>query len=383
MIYIIILLYIIVLNIVYPKINKSGNYAYWFLYIILVAIAGFRYRLGVDTNSYTIEYQSFPTLFQLKYSFFKDSKYQILWILFESSLRTITSSFYLLQFVLAAFVNYCVFIVIKKQSVNPFFTILLYYMLYYVTLNMEILRESVAISLLLLGTNFLIEKKYTKYYILAIIAFLFHQSGIILFIIPFLLKIKMSRINYFATIILIYIFSQAISLIFLNYLLEYEYFNIVIKNGYFNSLDSLGSTLNSQIYAHIKYVLIPVILLFIFSNRLNEIEKKYIFIYIIFAIIYMQLVIFYRIRDYFFILFLLSITNGIFEKINNKAMTSFRKGIIIFCFLFVWLRGLYYNGRNVSGSQLYLRYYPYNSIFNEDFPQSRINTYGKIGSLTN
>src|ERR1700761_1023925 len=148
MIYILILIYIIFLIIKYPRFNQSAIFAYHFLYVILVLVVGFRYNVGIDTSRYMDEYKTFPTLSNLSEVFIKESNYKILWIIFESSIRTLSDSFYLIQIILAVFVNTVVFRVIRIYSLNPFLTLLFYYLLFYLNLNTEILRESIPICIL-------------------------------------------------------------------------------------------------------------------------------------------------------------------------------------------------------------------------------------------
>lgn len=381
MIYLIILIYIIFLNIAYPKIDKNGIQSYWYLYVIFVILAGFRYKMGVDTYAYTLEYKTFPTLFQLNHNFIKESNYQILWILFESTLRTISSSFYVVQIVLAAFVNYVVFKVVKTHAVNPFLSILFYYLLFYINLNMEILRESVAISLLLLGINFLIKKQYLSYYGLAFIAFFFHQSAIVLFIVPLIQLVNFNKTGYFITIIVIISIAEFLSFYFVGYLSTFNYFFTFSQYGYFDALGTIGSSLNTQIFNYIKYIAIPCLLLFLFFDRLDEYERKYIFLYILFSIFYIQMAIFYRIRDYFLIFFLIAVTNGIIRGFDNKMHNLITKGAVISLFLYASLFRVYYSETNKNGLQLYLHYYPYNSILNEEVPQTRLDNFSKVGSI--
>ena len=242
----------------YPRLTKRSLKAYWLLCIILVLTAGFRYKLGIDTNTYTNEYKYFPKLSQLNISFIKDSKYRVLWILFEATCRTFTSSFYLVQIALAIFVNFTVFKFVKHYSLNPFLTILFYYLLFYLNLNMEILRESIPICIFLLGIPFIINKNYFKYYTLAVVAYFFHESGIVLFIIPFLMKIKWDRKQFFFTIALLMIFSGFLSVYFVNSIKNLDFLFNSNKFGYFEFQSSSG---NQFLFVIIKYVLTPSLIL--------------------------------------------------------------------------------------------------------------------------
>lgn len=375
MLYILILIYIIYLSIRYPRLNNKSLGLFYLLFIIFALVAGLRYNLGTDTYAYTKEYKTFPTLFQLQYSFIKNSPYQIFWILFESSLRTITKSFYLLQTILAIFVNFVVFRTIRKYSLNPFFSILLYYILFYLNLNMEIIRESISICLLLIGVGYISEKKYIKYYVLATIAFLFHESGLVLFIVPAILNINISKKAYVISITLLILFSGLLSIYFLDYLSK---INFILGLSKINYYTNISTNIGFPLFNYVKYVFLPVSILFVFYNCLNDYEKKYIFIYVIFSILFIQIFIFYRIRDYFLIFLIISFTNSIIIRFGNKSLKLLLKLLSIFVFIFIFMYRYYYSASNPYNYQLYLNYYPYNSIINEEIPSSRLNNYIKV-----
>jgi hypothetical protein len=382
MIYLITLIYIIYLNFTFSKQNRAWLPSYWFVYLILVLLAGFRYNLGNDTFAYTQEFKTFPTLFELNYNFITGSNYQILWIIFESSIRTITDSFYFLQFILAAFVNYAVFKYIKLHSQNPFLTILFYYILFFLNLNMEILRESVSISLLLISLKYIENKQYLKYYIIATIAFFFHYSGGLLFLIPLFLKLKIERKGYLISTIALLSLSGFISIYLANFIDSFNLLYAFSKSGYFDALGTTGTTINTQILLFIKYIAIPCLVFLLFYKYFEENEKKFVFLYIVFSILYLQIFIFYRIRDYFYIFLIVSLTNGLILKYNNKLHNLFIKGFLMGIFLYISLFRVYYSSNN-NGVQLYLHYYPYNSILNEEIPQARVINFAKVGGVRN
>lgn len=374
MIYILICLCIIAAIFLFPRMNTEGWLAYWFFFIIFVLIAGFRYKIGRDTYNYTDEYQNFPTLSQLNRSFINNSDYQILWILFESALRSITRSFYLLQIIVAIFVNFAVFNTIKKYSINPFTTILFYFLIFYLNLNMEIIRESICIALLLIGIDFLTKKKLIVYYILAIIAYLFHESGAVLFFVPLIFNLNLSRKSIISITIAVIATSGLIATYLIQKLPDFEWLN-TNKIAYF--VDTQGSS-GTQLFNYIKYVILPSLILLIFYKRLNKFERNFIFLYIVFSILFTQLAIFFRIRDYFLILFLISVSNSIIKGFNKRFNHSIYKAGFIFIFLYVSLFRYYYYEKN--DVQLYLNYYPYNSIMNENIPQARLDNWLKINT---
>jgi len=361
--------------ILYPRLNIEGLKMYRILFFVLVLIAGLRYNVGVDTYSYTKEFQTFPTIYQLDFSFIKQSNYQILWILFESVLRTFTSSFYVLQFTLAIFVNFVVFKTVRKYSISPFLTMVFYFLFFYFNLNMEILRESIPICLLLVAIPFLIERKLIRYLIISTIAFFFHESGIILFIVPFIFYLRISKKYYFITIIVLFSISSIVSFYFTDFVTNLNFlFNQSKVSSYFTPVDRSAGT---DLFIYIKYIIFPSLVLFISFKTLTEMEKKVIFLYIICSILYVQIIGFFRIRDYFLLLFLISVSNAIMRGFRNKTYNNFLRIAYLSIFLFVFLFRYYYAETNQFN--LYSNYYPYNSIFNERIPESRMLIIKNLG----
>ena len=361
--------------IVYPRLNTDGLKVYKLLFFVLVLIAGLRYNVGVDTYSYTKDFQTFPTIYQLDFSYIKQSNYQILWILFESLLRTFTSSFYVLQFTLAIFVNFVVFKTVRKYSISPFLTMVFYFLFFYFNLNMEILRESIPICLLLVAIPFLMERKLIRYLIIATIAFFFHESGIILFVVPFIFYIQISKKFYFIFIIVLFSISSIVSFYFTDFVTNLNFlFNKDKISSYFTPVDRSSGT---DLFIYIKYIIVPSLVLFISFKTLTEMEKKAIFLYIICSILYVQIIGFFRIRDYFLLLFLISVSNAIVRGFRNKTYNKFFRIAYLSIFLFVFLFRYYYAETNQFN--LYSNYYPYNSIFNEKIPESRMLIIKNLG----
>jgi hypothetical protein len=376
MLYFVILIYIIILSIKFPKINRIGSFNYWVLCSVFILVAGFRYNVGVDTYTYGLEYENFPTLSELDYNFVLNSNYKFFWILFESSIRSISNSFYLLQFLLAFFVNIIVFRFCKIYSLNPFLTILLYYLLFYLNLNMEILRESVSMSLMLLCLEMWINKRYIYFFLLSIIAYFFHESALIILLIPFLKYFDLNKTGVIVTLFIAIVFSSLISSYFVDIL---TFQNLILNGNKVGYLESLSVSDGTNIFILGKYVFFPTaVLLFLFSY-LSIYEKVFILLYVISSILYIELFIFYRIRDYFLLLFLVAFVNGVSLKFNLEYSSLFFKKAVICCFIFISLFRYYYNSKMVNDFQVYYNYYPYKSILDEEIPSNRMNNIRYLG----
>ena len=85
----------------------------------------------------------------------------------------------------------------------------MYFVCYYLNFNFNSIRQTIAISFFLLGYEHLVNKKWVKYYIYCLCAFMFHASAIICFIFPLFYLIKF-KLKWF----LVFIFSLLLVSVF-------------------------------------------------------------------------------------------------------------------------------------------------------------------------
>jgi hypothetical protein len=376
MIYLLVLLFLFVVSVLCKSKNEANFKIYLLAYFILTLIAGLRYNVGYDTINYTEEFRSFPKLSMLNESFILFSNYRILWIYLESIIRTITASFYVFQVLLAMFVNYAVFRFFWGNSTRPFLAILLYYLTFYFNLNMEILRESIPISIMLLSFKLIYERRWTKYFLCSFVASLFHESGFFMFLIPLILRIKIRWEAYLIVIILIAWISLGLYSLILKYIPNVTELLEINQNklGYFESdfwINNL-QTKNTFIVLICRYIILPFIIFFSFFKYLDRIVLNSIFLYILLAILTLYLPIIYRFRDYMFLFVILGFVNGLDIKyiLNNTIGSKLFASFCFVVFIFIALFRLYYNPKSSGNQKLYF-YYPYTSVFNEQFPEQR------------
>ena len=162
--------------------------------LLLIAIPAIRFRVGGDTLIYMDEYGDMPNLKQLNvYLSDYSGRYQYLWILFVAFLKTITPEFILLQIVLSIIINCSFFYAIKRETRYVFVALFLYFIHTYFYLNFEALRESLAICVFILfGLPYIRKKQWIQYVVSVIVAYLFHDSAMILMLLPFLYNKKMN-----------------------------------------------------------------------------------------------------------------------------------------------------------------------------------------------
>lgn len=164
---------------------------YYFNLVVLILFAGLRYRVGSDTLMYMSMFYEWPKLDELRYFDFATATYNPLWYIFAALARSIYDDFTTLQIMHAVIVNCTFFWFFRKYCPKYYFSaILLYYVGYFCYFNMEVMRESLCICVLLLSTSFLLEKKWLLYFPMCVVGLFIHYSAAIMLVLPFLLLFK-------------------------------------------------------------------------------------------------------------------------------------------------------------------------------------------------
>lgn len=364
-----------------PQWSKSFNWYYIAELIIMICIVGFRYRIGGDSIRYEDGYDSIPEiqeLFKNKY-WWLDFEYQPLWIIFASICKTITPNFIFLQVIQATFVNCVFFYYAHKMCRYKFGFVILYFFYNYIYFSCEILRESIAVAIFIIGFKYLVSKSYIKYYFVCIMAFLFHMSAVILFIFPLIYNKLSNQYGWKSYIISILgglVFSLVIQIILPkigSLFLSSEY--LLYKVQYAMNEENLN------IFGVISqfFFMIPLILtgMYVDKGVTKEICKEKNFIIACLIIIATLSIIFPflgRWRNYFIIFYLYYLSDFLF---SIKFKQIWRIGAVFSFFIFMIQNINFYKsypniavGENNS-IRKYKMYYPYHSILDKDIDSDR------------
>lgn len=239
--------------------------AYFILFLATVLLAGCRYVVGGDTVRYMRYWEDYPTLFEHDMSLF-DTIYEPLWSFLSIVCKSVSDDFVFFQFVHAVLLNGILFFgVFKEQEMFNIrrFTVTFFYLIYYfLYFNMEILQESLAVAIFLLSLPYYQSNNWKKYYLLAIISFLFHASAIVVFFIPFFRNITFKFRYVVIMALVIGVFSVSIGYLLSNWLGSQIYAKFELYKG-------AGMNINGRILRIIEFIIIPLIII-----HLNDIKLK-------------------------------------------------------------------------------------------------------------
>ena len=261
MIYLALLFLLIILSLHYDINRKKvgRDQWYWAMLVVLIMIAGLRYRTTGDTIAYLYYfYHGCPDLLHLDYTRLDIYKYEPLWVLLNSSVKTLGGKFFVVQIIQASIVNIIIFKYFKKHSSYPFLCIFFYYILAYHYFNMMVMRNATAIAICLFANDFLLERKWKKAYLLYFVAVMFHYSSALFMLIhPCLLFLKFNKTG------LLCLFSMLIVGKVLNFyfgdLFALMDFNEVVSNKLSGHLEKgRFNTEQNNLYYYIVALVLPI-----------------------------------------------------------------------------------------------------------------------------
>lgn len=373
MIYIIVLILLLIPVIRYDVLKKTKGLEFWFFLelLLLVLLAGLRYRVGGDTLAYIDYFDEYPNLIELFHFDFVGAQFGPLWYISNALIKSIWNDFIFFQIIHAAFVNVVFFWFFRKHVKSFFTAIVLYYIGFYLYFNMEILREVISICIFMLAFSYMQEKQYLKYYIFSIVAFLFHYSAMLMFVIPLLYiakdiswkKTLIVAVSLFAVLNSIDVSPVLIKLLFGNELLNLK----------FESYTSLDDKSN---FVGLFALIFPVILLMMIdkvnvNDRGGLKLKNLMFLYVqltVFTAFFPAM--FSRMTNYivpFYLIFIVVNIERFTLKIDVDALNVRALVARFVLFLFVFLK-IYSFTKDTSDVMIGTRYYnifhPYYSVFN-------------------
>jgi len=368
MIYLLVLLYLIFFLIQYDVLQKKARFKFFYItaLLIFILVAGLRYCVGLDSMNYSDSYFAMPKWFELGTFDFSSSRYDFLWIIFCAFCKLFSNDYYFMQFIHATIINSAYFFIIYKFTKYRFTALFFYYILGFLYLNTEIIRESLAIAVFLFAISAFYNKKWINYYVVTTISILIHSSAIFTLFFPFLYKIKPNK--YFAISLAVSFFVCI--LLWQNYEVFTKYFYFISDAERKVETYIVGGTvynLNGIIFAVFGRVIVPII--FIIYAKTNTFVIKhspFLWLYILLGIfIAYNSVIFERFQNYLFFPFIFFLVDFFAQLYKQQKLRLVKISLF---FLLITVPVVYrYSGREsrLIDTYFYQRYFPYYSILDK------------------
>lgn len=392
MIYFVVFILLLIPVIKYDWIAKTGgeNQWYYFNLLVLILLAGLRYRVGGDTLMYMSMYHEWPAMDELKYFDFETAQYNPLWYVYTSIAKSLSDDFWVFQIIQSVIVNSVFFHFFHKYCPQYYFSaILLYYVGYYCYFNMEIMREILCICILMLMTSWLLEKKWIPYYLGCSVAVFIHFSAVIMLFFPLLfivfrkpswrlqlfimggIIVLLSVVNVAAVLASFFSLNEQLALLVDKYM-EYQSNLIGMLSQFLVFLPILG-----MMYVRERYDLsfhdnfVPIVMGVVFAFAMA-----------------MGFVGFARFVNYFVPYVLIFTTHTVYYFISNiefrnsqvtYSVLSFSLCVLLFNYAFYYMRDMSEYYPNTKFSTIFV---PYHSVFNPIVEEERerfIENYRDVG----
>ena len=360
--------------------TRYRNECFHVMLVFFIAIAGFRYRLGVDTTRYlTRFYFETPELQELTFTdldFGADPLYTLL----NSIILTLGGKFYMVQLLHAAFVNILIFKYIKKHTSAIFISIFFYFIWQYALINMEEMRASMSLVVCLFANDYMLEKKWVKGILLYLIGCLFHTSTILVMIMPLFFFMRFNKLG-----ITVLVGALLLGYAIQSYIIDYvglldinDEFDAKAK-GYADSEEYMH--INRNIFGYLSVIVIcgySVVFLLLMRNgkidtRLSKLEPL-IMIYLIFAIINVGFPIAYRFVR-FYVIYNIMFIAELMVYLLNKREAKIAQSVVYAKVLIIMFPLFFLISKERLPEKTWVRYHPYSSIFNQELDQERERAY--------
>lgn len=376
MIYFIVAISLILLSIRYDicEKTKGRNECYFVVLMVLILIAGLRWRVGGDTTRYLgTFYNDTPLLWDLTSDDLALGN-KPLWRLLMSFIHTIGGRFFWIQIIESAFVNILLLKYIKKHCQFIFTCVFFYFISQYLLMNTEVMKAAFSIVICLYANDYFLEKRWIKAYMLIVIASLFHPQAIIVAITPLFLYLKINK-----TSLLILICS-----FFVGYAIQYSIGDYLDMLEYMGD-DAIGDKLNSysnsdyvesrslkwQLWNTYPLIIYSIIGVYFFHKRPTDklLRLQPFFVMgLIYQIMSLQVYIIYRIADAYKIYVLLFISYMVVSITKEclhvqKQLALFRSFVLFLPLLISLLFNTMIRNR--------VKYFPYTSVFNREIVAKR------------
>jgi hypothetical protein len=340
--------------------------------------------LGEDTIHYLYYfYHATPNFFDINLDTLLLSGQPPLWIILNSIVKTLGGRFFVVQIIQATILSVLILRYFEKHSPYPFACATLFFFWRYQWYSMVVMKAAIALSIILFANDYFLEKKYPKGILLVLLATGFHQSSVLLVIVPFLTFLRFNRLG-----IVLLVFSLFVSAILQSKLGDI-FAMMEFSEGVSNKLDSYMDSGSMSQQHNLNYFLIkvfPIIVYPILSiaylkrNCQNSKTLKlepFLMIALVFQIMQFNINIMYRYVYVFTPYFIIFIVQYIIDFSKNssglKRSLAYVRTFALLLPLFASLHYLYPMNQ--------VSFNPYSSIIEKSIYKDREKYFAEVKEL--
>lgn len=186
------------LGVIIEEVSKSKRIRenfFIFSLLLLILFFGLRGYIGYDWYSYKPNFDKMVTIGELLRGNTQmlHSGYEIGFQIYTSLIKTLTSNYFIYNFINTSIDFIILFLVIKRFSKSPMLSLLIFFGVYGVALEIDMLRNAKSIMLFLLSIKYIERREILKFGALNTLGVLFHYSPILYLPMYFILNIKWNK----------------------------------------------------------------------------------------------------------------------------------------------------------------------------------------------
>lgn len=343
--------------------------------LFLIAIVSVSYKIGIDTNVYMDFYEQIGTLNNFKLSEINDYIFEPLYVLLNMAANSLNLDWVGFKLICTLLLNIPVFKLLWHYSKYPFLALLLYYLLYWMTLNFESIRQSCAIGFYIWACMSLMNNDTKGFILKSVPALLLHQTGIIIIPITFLIS-KIELKKWHLTIVVVLFAVSLLSATFFSDLIPV--FKMISADigetyeGYLNTSQSTGlvtvRNINGIVIPLILTIIIPSCLCVYYLKHNRQWLARFLFLFAIFSTMQYSLAVVSRMAQYVSFFYIIGVLDYIMPQIKRKNYSLSGALVILSIILNIFTTNInYFRSDNyfaVNGKDI--RYFPYKSVFSNN-----------------
>lgn len=186
------------LGVIIEKISERkriGESFFIFSLLLLILFFGLRGYIGYDWYSYKPNFDKMVTIGELLKGNIQvlHSGYELGFQIYTSFIKTLTNNYFIYNFINVSVDFIILYFVIKRFSKYPILSLLLFFSIYGVALEIDMIRNAKSIMLFLLSIKYIEERKILNFGVLNILGILFHYSSIFYLPMYFILNAKWNK----------------------------------------------------------------------------------------------------------------------------------------------------------------------------------------------
>jgi hypothetical protein len=348
-----------------------------FLYLVfaaLILMVSLRYRVGGDALFYENYFSHLPDIKSFVRFYLNDNylNYQPLWVLLVAISKTIINQVIFFHFLHSLIFNFTLYFFLKRYTDKPFSVLLVFFVtMLYFYYSFEIQRQTMAIAVFLIGVQYLEEKRWLRYFLLAVLAYFFHVSAVIMFIFPLIGMIKFNRVMIYVVLSLSFVmfFFRFELLDFIKPVLVNDY--IKLKMQAYSEIQF--STLGFWAFFSVRVFLFLPLLLFSMSKTYTESRFRWFYpTYFLISVSAQFFVGSERLLNFIIPVYFILVVDFFykyFPQIKNIWLRYFIGATIVLHVFFIMTYKLFVV--NEYGQRYVSVFFPYNSVFNPEINEER------------